>query len=84
MAHGGFTTDDTHIACLISVNGANQTEVTQTVYHTQVSPCDVQECFMAAFPCVHGLHRCPDPDAASCSNTCCALACQMIGLKLEN
>ena len=37
MDHGGFSTDDTHIACLISVNGAKQTEVNETVYHTQVA-----------------------------------------------
>ncbi len=37
MDHGGFSEDDTHIACLISVNGATQTEVNQTVFNTQVS-----------------------------------------------
>jgi hypothetical protein len=36
MDHGGFSTDDIHIACLISVNGAAQTEVNETVYNTQV------------------------------------------------
>ena len=35
MNHGGFSTDDTHIACLIAVNGGTQVTVNQTVYHTQ-------------------------------------------------
>jgi len=35
MNHGGYSTDDTHIACLIAVNGGNQFSVNQTVYHTQ-------------------------------------------------
>jgi hypothetical protein len=36
MDHGGFSEDDTHIACLISVNGATQTEVNGTFFNTQV------------------------------------------------
>ena len=35
MDHGGFSTDDTHIACLIAVNGGTQVTVNQTVYNTQ-------------------------------------------------
>lgn len=35
MNHGGYSTDDTHIACLIAVNGGTQVTVNETVYHTQ-------------------------------------------------
>ena len=38
MNHGGYSEDDTHIACLIAVNGGTQVTVNETVSHTQARP----------------------------------------------
>ena len=44
MNHGGFSTDDTNIACLISVNGAQQKTINETTANPQVTslpaPCE--------------------------------------------